>query len=92
MLLSEMVFLWGFKLNYITLCSLLSACAQSGDVVMGRWVQVYVLKMMGMEVEIMVGTAIVDMYAKCGRVDTAVRLSSACHEGMWWHGMLFLVG
>ncbi|XVF58319.1 hypothetical protein PTKIN_Ptkin07bG0056600 [Pterospermum kingtungense] len=74
MLLSEMLFHWGFKLNYITLCSLLSACAQSGDVVMGRWVHVYGLKMMGMEMDIKVGTAMVDTYAKCGRIDTAVKV------------------
>ncbi|XP_007032614.2 PREDICTED: pentatricopeptide repeat-containing protein At5g15340, mitochondrial [Theobroma cacao] len=73
-LLSEMMFHWGFKLNHVTLCSLLSACAQSGDVLMGGWVHVYGLKMMGMEMDIMVGTALVDMYSKCGRVDTAVKV------------------
>ncbi|MBA0758471.1 hypothetical protein Gotri_021463 [Gossypium trilobum] len=74
LLLSQMVFHLGIKLNYITLCSLLSACAQSGDVAMGRWVHVYGLKMMGMEMDIMVETALLDMYAKCGRIDTAIKV------------------
>ncbi|XP_022740080.1 pentatricopeptide repeat-containing protein At5g15340, mitochondrial [Durio zibethinus] len=90
LLLSEMVFHWGFKLNHITLCSLLSACAQSGDVVMGRWVHVYGLKLMGTEMDIMVGTATLDMYAKCGRVDTAVKVFECMprRNVVSWNAML----
>lgn len=73
-LLGEMVLNLGHGLNYVTLCSILSACAQSGDVVMGRWVHVYALKAMGKEIDIKVGTALVDMYAKCGRIDTACKV------------------
>jgi pentatricopeptide repeat protein len=73
-LLSEMVFGCGFELNYVTLCSFLSACAQSGDVVMGIWVHVYALKTMDKELNIMVGTALVDMYAKCGRINAAYKV------------------
>ncbi|OMO79371.1 hypothetical protein CCACVL1_13723 [Corchorus capsularis] len=89
-LLSEMMFHWQFKLNYITLCSLLSACAQSGDVMMGRWVHVYGLKVMGMEMDIMVGTALVDMYAKCGRIDTAVKVFDCMprRNVVAWNAML----
>ncbi|XP_050230370.1 pentatricopeptide repeat-containing protein At5g15340, mitochondrial [Mercurialis annua] len=70
-LLSEMVLGLRLELNYVTLCSILSACAQSGDVAMGIWVHVYALKIMGREMGIMVGTALVDMYAKCGRITKA---------------------
>jgi pentatricopeptide repeat protein len=73
-LLGEMVFNCGLELNYITLCSFLSACVQSGDVMMGRWIHVYALKMMGKEMDIMVGTTLVDMYAKCGRVDITYKV------------------
>ncbi|XP_015879791.3 pentatricopeptide repeat-containing protein At5g15340, mitochondrial [Ziziphus jujuba] len=73
-LLREMVFGCGFMLNYVTLCSLLSACARSGDVMMGRWVHAYALKTMGKEMDIMVDTALVDMYAKCGRMNTAFKV------------------
>lgn len=90
-LLREMVFRWGFKLNYITLCSLLSASAQSGDVVMGRWIHVYGLKTMGiMEMDIKVGTAMVDMYAKCGRIDTAAKVFECMprRNVVAWNAML----
>ncbi|GAV77581.1 PPR domain-containing protein/PPR_2 domain-containing protein/PPR_3 domain-containing protein/DYW_deaminase domain-containing protein [Cephalotus follicularis] len=73
-LLSEMVLGSGFGLNKVTFCSILSACAQSGDVVMGRWVHVRVLKAMGREMDVKVGTALVDMYAKSGRIDTAFKV------------------
>ncbi|KAF3444798.1 hypothetical protein FNV43_RR14491 [Rhamnella rubrinervis] len=73
-LIGEMIFGCGFMLNFVTLCSLLSACAQSGDVMIGRWVHVYALKTMGKEIDIIVETALVDMYAKCGRVDAAIEV------------------
>ncbi|KDP27181.1 hypothetical protein JCGZ_19880 [Jatropha curcas] len=71
LLLSHMVSGLRLGLNYVTLCSILSACSQSGDVMMGRWVHVYALKSMGRQMDIMVGTSLVDMYAKCGRINTA---------------------
>ncbi|KAL6201303.1 hypothetical protein ACLB2K_025017 [Fragaria x ananassa] len=43
-------------------------------VVTGSWVHVYACKTMGSEMDVMVGTALVDMYAKCGRVDTALKV------------------
>ncbi|KAK9925032.1 hypothetical protein M0R45_033373 [Rubus argutus] len=73
-LLQEMVFVCGLGLSCVTLCTFLSACAQSGDIVMGRWVHAYAFKTMGSGIDIMVGTALVDMYAKCGRVDTALKV------------------
>ncbi|CAN0920789.1 Pentatricopeptide repeat-containing protein At5g15340, mitochondrial [Linum grandiflorum] len=71
-LLNEMVFLSGFRLNYVSLCSILSASAQSGDVAIGRWVHVFALK--EGDLNLMVGTALVDMYAKCGRIKMAIRV------------------
>ena len=74
LLLDEMVLRFRLGLNFVTLSSILSACAQSGDVLMGRWVHVYALKGMGREMHIMVGTALVDMYAKCGPIDMAFKV------------------
>ncbi|KAE8697824.1 hypothetical protein F3Y22_tig00110610pilonHSYRG00582 [Hibiscus syriacus] len=48
---------------------------------MGRWVHVYGLKMKGMEMDIMVEIAMLDMYAKCGKVDMQSKFSSECREG-----------
>ncbi|XP_027359134.1 pentatricopeptide repeat-containing protein At5g15340, mitochondrial [Abrus precatorius] len=71
-LLKEMVFGCGFGLNYVTLCSFLSACSQSGDVSVGRWVHGYAVKALGRDLGVMVGTSLVDMYAKCGRISVAL--------------------
>ena len=63
---------FGFGLNSITLCSVLSACSQSGDVSVGRWVHCYAVKAVGWDLGVMVGTSLVDMYAKCGRISAAL--------------------
>ncbi|TKY50229.1 Pentatricopeptide repeat-containing protein [Spatholobus suberectus] len=70
----EMVFGcgFGFGLNCVTLCSVLSACSQSGDVSVGRWVHCYAVKAVGWDLGVMVGTSLVDMYAKCGRISAAL--------------------
>ncbi|RDX74060.1 Pentatricopeptide repeat-containing protein, mitochondrial, partial [Mucuna pruriens] len=70
----EMVFGcgFGFGLNCVTLCSVLSACSQSGDVSVGQWVHCYAVKAVGWDLGIMVGTSLVDMYAKCGRIRAAL--------------------
>ncbi|KAM7465706.1 hypothetical protein LguiB_013268 [Lonicera macranthoides] len=73
-LLDEMLFNLGFGLNNMTVSSLLSACTQSGDLMMGRWLHVYVLKMIEKEIDIMVGTSLIDMYAKCGRINIAFHI------------------
>ncbi|CAF1783535.1 pentatricopeptide repeat-containing protein At5g15340, mitochondrial-like [Brassica napus] len=77
-LLEEMVFKCGYGLNFVTLCSVLSACARSGNLVIGRWVHVYALKMEEEEEScndhVMVGTALVDMYAKCGDIDSSIKV------------------
>ncbi|XP_061367593.1 pentatricopeptide repeat-containing protein At5g15340, mitochondrial [Gastrolobium bilobum] len=71
-LLKEMVFGCGFVLSHVTLCSVLTACSQSGDVSVGRWVHGYAVKAMGWDIGVMVGTSLVDMYAKCGRISAAM--------------------
>ncbi|ONI19196.1 hypothetical protein PRUPE_3G263400 [Prunus persica] len=89
-LLEEMVFGCGLGLNYVTLCSFLSASAQSGDTMTGRWVHAYAVKAVGNEIDIMVGTAVVDMYAKCGRVDTALKVFEHMHQRneVTWNALL----
>lgn len=89
-LLKEMVFGCGFVLNCVTLCSVLSACSQSGDVCLGRWVHGYAVKEMGLDFGVMVGTSLVDMYAKCGRISASLMV----FRHMWrrnvvaWNAML----
>ncbi|KAK4783460.1 hypothetical protein SAY86_007834 [Trapa natans] len=74
LLLNEMIFRSKLALNNVTLCSMLSASAQSGDAVVGKWVHAYALKSKEREKNIMVGTSLLDMYAKCGRINRALRV------------------
>lgn len=52
----------------------LTACAQIGALSQGRWIHEYIKKRKGMEPDVHVGTALVDMYAKCGCIDLAVEV------------------
>uniref|UniRef100_A0A0R0GJ22 DYW domain-containing protein n=2 Tax=Glycine subgen. Soja TaxID=1462606 RepID=A0A0R0GJ22_SOYBN len=56
----------------VTLCSVLSACSQSGDVSVGRWVHCYAVKAVGWDLGVMMGTCLADMYAKCGGISSAL--------------------
>lgn len=68
------------SLNHVSLCSLFSACSQAGDLAVGRWLHAYSTKTAltaGADEgdhrlhSVMVATALVDMYAKCGSIHTA---------------------
>ncbi|GAB2287758.1 hypothetical protein Dimus_022119 [Dionaea muscipula] len=87
-LLTKMVFSSPCSLNFVTLCSILSGCAQSGDLMVGSWVHVYVLKMMDRNV--MVDTALVNMYAKCGRISKALGVfhNMPFRNVVTWNAML----
>ncbi|KAM0022796.1 putative tetratricopeptide-like helical domain superfamily, DYW domain-containing protein [Helianthus debilis subsp. tardiflorus] len=56
--------------NAVTLSAGLLACAHSGALQIGKCIHDQVIKM-GLEDDVVVGTSIVDMYCKCGRVTTA---------------------
>ncbi|CAM8909045.1 unnamed protein product [Rhodiola kirilowii] len=61
----------GLKPDKITLTTVLSACASLGDLDYGRWVHKYI-DSSSIKWDIHVGTAMVDMYAKCGAIDMAL--------------------
>jgi|UniRef100_A0A2N9FG07 pentatricopeptide repeat protein len=54
----------------ITIASVLSACAYLGAIDHGKWVHSY-LRRSGLECDMVIGTALVDMYGKCGCVEKA---------------------
>ncbi|KAL5744441.1 hypothetical protein ACOSQ2_027557 [Xanthoceras sorbifolium] len=58
------------KPDKITIASVLSACAYLGAIDHGNWVHGY-LKRSGLECDVVIGTALVDMYGKCGCVGRA---------------------
>ncbi|OVA05737.1 Pentatricopeptide repeat [Macleaya cordata] len=58
------------KPNEATLSSVLTACAQLGALDQGRWVHTYIKKS-NLNMNSILATALIDMYAKCGSIDEA---------------------
>ncbi|GAA0150958.1 hypothetical protein LIER_09780 [Lithospermum erythrorhizon] len=75
--------------NAVTLASLLPACAGLGIVRLGKELHGNILRK-GMEEKCYVGSAIIDMYAKCARLDLAheffVRMSEK--DSVCWNTMI----
>eukprot|EP01018_Ginkgo_biloba_P019231 Gb_39402 [translate_table: standard] len=61
------------KPTAVTLASVLQACAHLGALQQGKWLHGYII-VRGLETDIFVGTALIDMYGKCGSIDIAGRL------------------
>ncbi|XP_057437470.1 pentatricopeptide repeat-containing protein At5g66520-like [Lotus japonicus] len=61
------------KPDKITIASVLSACAQLGAIDHGKWVHSY-LRRNGIECDVVIGTALVNMYGKCGLVQQAFEI------------------
>ncbi|KAL2344627.1 hypothetical protein Fmac_005912 [Flemingia macrophylla] len=59
--------------NDYTLVAVLSACSRLGDLEMGKWVHVYA-ESVGYKGNLFVGNALIDMYAKCGVIVSAVHV------------------
>nr|XP_010317464.1 pentatricopeptide repeat-containing protein At5g66520-like [Solanum lycopersicum] len=73
----------------MTIASVLSACASLGAVDHGRWVHDY-LNRSGMECDMVIATALVDMYGKCGSVSKALDVfrSMKNKDVLAWTAML----
>ncbi|XVF13841.1 hypothetical protein REPUB_Repub09cG0003200 [Reevesia pubescens] len=65
--------------NAITLSTVLLACAHAGALQAGKCVHDQVVKM-GLEDNLIVGTSVIDMYCKCGRVEMARKAFSCMKE------------
>lgn len=64
----------GLKLNCATVVSVLAACTQLGSLDQGRCIHMQLVEQSKMEVNSVLGTALVDMYAKCGCIEDACRI------------------
>lgn len=60
------------KVDKVAVVAALSACAQLGALVQGRWMHIYVERNR-IDVDIVVQAALLDMYMKCGSVNEASR-------------------
>ncbi|XVF69661.1 hypothetical protein PTKIN_Ptkin11bG0099600 [Pterospermum kingtungense] len=66
----------GIKPDEVTLVYCLSACSQLGALDVGIWIHHYIEKHK-LYLNVALGTALVDMYAKCGNVTKAVQVFNA---------------
>ncbi|KAG9447187.1 hypothetical protein H6P81_013315 [Aristolochia fimbriata] len=57
-----------------TLVSVLSACGQLGSIDLGRSIYEYHIERKQIQLSVILGNAFIDMYAKCGDIDAALRL------------------
>ncbi|ESW15100.1 hypothetical protein PHAVU_007G044100 [Phaseolus vulgaris] len=67
------------KPNEVTLVALISACSNLGALSQGAWAHGYVLRN-NLELNRFVGTALVDMYSKCGCLNLACQLFDQLSE------------
>ncbi|MCL7050623.1 hypothetical protein MKW94_019713 [Papaver nudicaule] len=81
----------GFTPNMYTFASVLKAVGKLADVSKGRVVHNYVTEL-GLESNGLVGTALIDMYSKCGCLEDARLVfdmnSADCRENVPWNAMI----
>ncbi|XP_058101218.1 pentatricopeptide repeat-containing protein At2g42920, chloroplastic [Magnolia sinica] len=66
----------GIEVSVFTTVSLLGACAHLGALEQGEWIHAYIEKNQ-IEVNVIVLTAIIDMYCKCGCINKALQVFEA---------------
>ncbi|XP_015573462.2 pentatricopeptide repeat-containing protein At5g43790 [Ricinus communis] len=62
------------KPNEVSIVALVSACANLGALSQGAWAHLYILKNNNLRLNRYVGTALIDMYSKCGCLDIAYQV------------------
>ncbi|XP_041005826.1 pentatricopeptide repeat-containing protein At5g56310-like [Juglans microcarpa x Juglans regia] len=79
----------GFEPNSVTLASVLSACAQSGCLELGERIHAFI-KERGIEVGVILSTALLHMYAKNGAISAARDLfDGMCEKNVaTWNAMI----
>lgn len=79
----------GFKPNEMTLVSVLGACGDLGDLEMGRWIEGFV-EASGMVVNSYIGSSLIDMYGKCGDLQSARQVfdRSGKKDMVVWNAMI----
>ncbi|KAK6157092.1 hypothetical protein DH2020_011340 [Rehmannia glutinosa] len=72
-----------------TVVSILNACAKLGALEQGKWIHDYIKKN-DIEMNVIVVTAIIDMYCKCGNIETARQVfETAPRKGLSsWNSMM----
>eukprot|EP01018_Ginkgo_biloba_P038145 Gb_41325 [translate_table: standard] len=69
----------GIPPDSVTLVSALTACAHLAALQQGKWIHACILRS-GFESDVIVATGLVDMYAKCGKIEIARQLFDKMHK------------
>ncbi|OVA06548.1 Pentatricopeptide repeat [Macleaya cordata] len=79
----------GIKADKVTMVSLLLACTHLGALELGLWLHAYIEKE-NIEVDVVLGTALVDMYTKCGSTEKALEVFHEMpkRDVMTWTAMI----
>ncbi|KAF8400712.1 hypothetical protein HHK36_014012 [Tetracentron sinense] len=72
-----------------TMVSILTACAHLGALEVGEWIRVYIDKNK-IKSDVFVGNALIDMYSKCGNVESALKVfkQMAHRDKFTWTAMI----
>ncbi|KAI3784847.1 hypothetical protein L1987_43953 [Smallanthus sonchifolius] len=70
----------GEQPDEVTMLSLVTACTDSGDLDIGEKIHHSVLDLGGGELSILLGNALIDMYAKCGNINKAFKIFNSMKE------------
>lgn len=84
----------GITANSVTLVSLIHACAHVGSLKKGRSIHAHLIRK-GFVFDVINVTALVDMYAKCGRIEIAERMfsnASVSKDVVLWNVMIASYG
>lgn len=63
----------GVRVNEVSMVSVLSACSHLGALDQGRWAHAYIERNK-LRMTVTLGTALIDMYAKCGNMNKAMEV------------------
>ncbi|KAE8730872.1 Transcription elongation factor (TFIIS) family protein, putative isoform 1 [Hibiscus syriacus] len=66
--------------DQVTLTVALSACADLGSLEMGKWIHTYVRQKLELQADLSLDNAFINMYAKCGEIQTARKLFDSIGE------------
>ncbi|CAN6468138.1 unnamed protein product [Victoria cruziana] len=69
----------GVTPNAVTMVNVLSACAQSGELWVGREVH-KLIKEQKMKLDVILGTSLINMYAKCGKIEMGMKVFNSMPE------------
>jgi pentatricopeptide repeat protein len=75
--------------DLVTMVSIVPACANLSALQLGKWIHSYIIGS-GFDLDVMVRTALIDMYAKCGSVDSAQQLFAKMSQRnvVSWNAMI----